>query len=208
MCFMAVTVHLTLVWDTFPVGGSNWIVWPSRHSHAGMSSCWVSSTGVLVPCILFPHFNKEHSLVTGEGSYQPFVSFGRNTPWTRRRKPSVLSAKSLAVEWPIEWHTESEHPDIPVSYRKCCLGCLGLNASPSQQHQGPHWMYWWQHMPVHTTESRVSFSLGGGFRDWIELPCSEVSEQPDLLWYLREGSGWLKASQPPRSPWPIGNSLG
>lgn len=50
--------------------------WPSRHSHGGMSSCWIYSLGVLVTYIAVFPFTKEHTFITWEGSYQSYVALG------------------------------------------------------------------------------------------------------------------------------------
>lgn len=86
----------------FPCGG----LWLRQLGWAdtptGVSSCWVSSTGGLVPWILFPRFNKEHSLVPWEGSYQPCITLGGAL--LGQGGESFQSAARLGRQWIDMWN--------------------------------------------------------------------------------------------------------
>lgn len=149
-----------------PFGG----LWLHSKAEQTLPQEW--APGGLVPWILFPRFNKEHSLVTWEGSYQPCVTLGGALLGQEGGSFRSAARLGLGRQWIDLWSDARSQNTLTFP---CCtggaawvawgLGCLGLNESPSWQHQEPHWMYWWHHILVHTPESWVSFSLGGGFRD-------------------------------------------
>lgn len=155
----------SLLFETFSLwGDSDSTAWADGHSCEGLSSYWVSSTGVSVPWIPFLPFTREHSLVTWEGSYLLCIGMGGTLLGQGRKKDSVWSARlALWTRGMTHWIRTPWHPHIIQEM------LLGLNESLSRQHQEPQWTYCWYHIPIHTSEFCVSFSSRGGFRDWIAL---------------------------------------